>query len=1092
MAIVQLAGSAVWLDYSIGLGRTLGIISFFERSQVLVRSFGAGLSVCNDVWQLNGHKYDLKNQEYEVYMAPVIYGKEKFYHGLAINRNFGSKLMAITEETREMQVYHFLMQNYSLPLLKEWAPVLCEALHGNGYMKEGAVLTAPYENERELTVPIGGRDVRLREVRMASIHIREQQLKELVSKLIRSQAIQVTKKPQRPLDFKDMDSYFKRYGQTLIANLEKQITPLLPLDGNAGNFTLKSKRLYPQQIAQVHAGVALLEAGSYYIMNHGMGTGKTATSAAVCESYAVKKWLQKNPKAGLEDAYEKEGVICYRNIIMCPGHMVKKWEAEILQEVAYAKVHVISRFSQLTDLHMQGPERRAKEFYIISKDFCKLSFQSIPVPEKQREKRVFVKKCASCSAVISSPGRSCPRCGHRSYRLVATPYKEEGMVCPSCNQLLFSYQSHFFTMQDERTPLRPMDFSVHNKKNDKCFYCGEELWKPFVSNIGSYKKPAWVRATFYANKAKKGEKTVWVHRDYMDEYCAGVAGQQPLSVIDTRVHQGIRKFSPALFIKKKLKGFFDIAIFDEAQDFKGGFTGQGHAMHVLSNVCRKSILLTGTISGGKANHLFYTLFRLDPARMRKMGYQYKDELKFSRTYGKVEAVFEYTAADDKTYRECCKGAQIGEPRIRPGISPLLFTDFLLDRTTYLDLSDMSKYLPALKEQVVSVMPETKEEARMVSEYHSIIDALRKKRRDKGGHALLSAMLQFSLSYLDHPYNVPPILSPYDGSIISEPGSYDQFGDVTSYDALSAKERKLVDLVCSEQADGRNVIIYAEYTASADTCVTYRLKAVIEKFCNLEGKVTVLESSSTTAVKREEWMHEQAAWGTKVFITNPRCVATGLDFCFTENGVFYNYPTLVFFQIGYSLLVAWQASRRAHRLNQTEECRVYYMAWRQSAQEAAIYLIAEKMAATSAIQGKFSVEGLSAMANGADSRLQLAAALADMDRFSGDKLQEMFDVLSHDDDNGAYEGYKPMLLFRELVGMEDTMDAPGSIRAGQPDITDLLETFMITPGEETPAADTAAGTVTAGPLVKVTLSILVAEKKTKKRVAEGQFSLAELF
>lgn len=149
----------------------------------------------------------------------------------------------------------------------------------------------------------------------------------------------------------------------------------------------------------------------------------------------------------------------------------------------------------------------------------------------------------------------------------------------------------------------------------------------------------------------------------------------------------------------------------------------------------------------------------------------------------------------------------------------------------------------------------------------------------------------------------------------------------------------------------------------------------------------------------------------------RWVLTLLDFCFKQNGIVYNYPTLIFYQLGYSLFTIWQASRRHYRLNQREECRTYYMAVAGTVQQAVIGLIAQKMAATSAIQGKFSVEGLSAMAQGVDVKLKLAQALSNMDEQNGANLQEMFDVLQNDNDNDEmyYGKYRMMLTFKELLG-----------------------------------------------------------------------------
>ena len=99
-----------------------------------------------------------------------------------------------------------------------------------------------------------------------------------------------------------------------------------------------------------------------------------------------------------------------------------------------------------------------------------------------------------------------------------------------------------------------------------------------------------------------------------------------------------------------------------------------------------------------------------------------------------------------------------------------------------------------------------------------------------------------------------------------------------------------------------------------------------------------------------------------------------------------------------------------------ECRTYYMAYEGTAQAKVIELIAEKQVATAAIQGKFSVEGISAMAEGVDARVALASSLADQDVKSGNALQKMFDVL-HSSDKQA-EAYVTMQVYEELLGKEE--------------------------------------------------------------------------
>lgn len=1084
-------GSIVHLDFILlSKGNDAGVVSYFDRSLSSVKSFGAMLTLGNVLD--TGERNVKTDGEYETFIQPVFFGKEKFYHALSVAKDCGTKLFMYTKENRGRQFYDFLMQNFDLPLMAEWGETLFSYFYEKGDVSDGTKLVRGDFSVTE-EIPYHEKMIPLREIELSVVMITDESLKEGVSELLQSGRIHITDEPQQKLQFTNMDEYFKEYGPSLVKNLEDTLSPLRPLDGEAHDFTLNTMRLYPQQLAQVNGDVALLENGKYAILNHGMGTGKTITAPSVVESFFVRKFLRTNPKATLEDAYKDPHAINYRNIIMCPGHLVQKWADEIRNQVPYAKVTILREFSQLVELRERGRERSGKEYYVLSKDFCKLSYQSIPSPTKRRTGAVKTKTCADCGAVFVTPGKTCPSCGSTSVKL-STKLGETvtGMVCPHCNNVLIPYAAPTQAVSSDGTQgLDHTEFTGQNTKNSRCYYCDEELWQPFVANLGNKKPQKWMRATYYANKAHKGTKTVWAHKDYMPELNAHF-GEIPIRVMEDR--SGARKYAPAEFIKRYLKGYFDIAIFDEIQDLKGGFTGQGHAMHALIKASKKQLALTGTIAGGMASHLFYTLFRLEPKRMIERGFKYTDELAFSKAYGKVETTFEYSGSPDGDFLASCKGQQKTQPKVKPGISPLIFMDFLLDRTTFLDLSDMSKYLPKFKEQVISV-PAEGEEQEIFGEYRRVTDGLAGLSRSGEGMAILSTMLQFSLSYLDKPYGRLPIKSAISGTVLAEPENFDEYMQTDDYGMLLSKEKKLIRLIREEQSEGRNVVIYCEYTGADSMCVTYRLKEIIEKHCNLKGKVEVLESSSPQASKREAWMRKKATQGTKVFITNPRCVATGLDFCFTVDGVAYNYPTLIFYQLGYSLFTTWQASRRAYRLNQTKECRTYYMAWSGSAQEAVISLIAEKQAATSAIQGKFSTEGLAAMANGVDSRMKLAQAMADMDSITGNGLQEMFDVLGADNgEDTSYSNYKPMLLYKELIGEEAVPEGDfDTVKTGQFTLMDLLGITKNEAKEKSesdkpmePVITTVTSTITLKPVLTV---ITTATGKTKKaRAVSGQLSL----
>lgn len=1045
--MIKVGGLTASLDFLIAAEKyNPGIISFYDRSLAIIKSIGASLNANWGEVFVNGKSFFVSGK-YEVIISPIITGKDKYYHAIAISKLLNSKLFICKVGEEEEAFYSFLMNQFNLPLMKKWSRELFNWCLSKHYIisDENVRLLKGSNSNSSIT--------ELDELRIYAVRLDNERLESCVKSLFKQKRINITNTPQEKLTLTNMDTYFKKYGKSLVENLEKTIHPLTELNGNIDSFVFKHMRLFPQQAAQVNGVFKLLDRSSYVLLNEGMGTGKTPQAAGLCEGYFVRKYLKANPDKTLKDAYIKDGIIKYRNIVMCPGHIVKKWANHIRKEIPYAKVTILNDFSQLLEIKKRGIERTEREFYVISKDFAKLSYQKKPIPTKRRYYYIMKKVCLDCESDVYTPGKICPHCNSSNISFVKSGYKGTGMVCPECNNILIPYKTAKLQNNldgDEITqPLDHTSFTHQCDSNSKCYYCDSELWQPHVANLGNTgKSNIWYRVTHYANKARKNTKTVWVHRSYDNEYF-NLIGEKPLNIIDTNVYQGTRKVAPGVYIKKQLKGFFDFAIFDEVHELKSGTSAQANCMSAIISASKKHLALTGTIAGGMANHIFYLIFRLDPSRMISKGYKWDNEVKFSEKYGVIERKFEANDTDGQ-YNSSSRGRQKGSPSVRPGISPLIFMDFLLDKTVFLDLSDLSKYLPPLKEKVELVeIPKYIEtpngdvienpECAMLKGYNIVIHSLKMLSRQKdGGRGILSTMLQFSLSYLDKPYGVSPILSPKTGAIIAKPYNYPSYANPNN---LLSKEKKLIEIVNKEQKEGRNIVVYAEFTGSPETCVSYRLKEILELHCNLKGQVEIIDSSYPAASKREEWMHKKAAEGIKVFITNPRNVETGLDFCFDYKGVSYNFPTLIFYQMGYSLFTIWQASRRHYRLNQRKECRTYYLAVKNTIQEAVIGLIAEKMAATSAIQGKFSTEGLSAMANGIDARMKLAQALSDMDNSTGSDLQGMFDVINQDDfDDSKYKNYRPMLTLEELLGDDYGVDKTVEEMSQDIDINGIMELF----------------------------------------------------
>lgn len=146
-----------------------------------------------------------------------------------------------------------------------------------------------------------------------------------------------------------------------------------------------------------------------------------------------------------------------------------------------------------------------------------------------------------------------------------------------------------------------------------------------------------------------------------------------------------------------------------------------------------------------------------------------------------------------------------------------------------------------------------------------------------------------------------------------------------------------------------------------------------------------------------------------------------------------------------MITIWQSSHRHYRLNQTEECRTYYLVSERTIQVDAVELVATKEVATSSIQGHFSAEGLYTMARGIDPRVILAQSVADKSEKKEQGLRKMMDVLNErNNQDREMVSYKKMMVFSELTGLSEVpvLDDPFGeyeMATGR-DILDLVFAF----------------------------------------------------
>ena len=426
-----------------------------------------------------------------------------------------------------------------------------------------------------------------------------------------------------------------------------------------------------------------------------------------------------------------------------------------------------------------------------------------------------------------------------------------------------------------------------------------------------------------------------------------------------------RRYSKAEFIKRYLGGMWDLFIADEVHELKGGTTAQGQAFADLACSSKRVLAMTGTLMGGYSTNLFYLLWRLMPRQMRREKMEFGRSMQFAKAYG----VLEKTYSRETSYNQ----ASIGGTRVRllntkekPGISPLILTDFLLERTVFLRLSDVATALPSYEEEVVTVdmLPEQEDE------YKAFEDTLVSEVRAalaRGDHRLLGKMINSLFAYPDGARRGETVVQ-VDVNPLTMEATERVVAEAASIDAeLLPKEEELLELLRKEIARGRKCLVCLEHTGTRDLIPDLKERIEAAGF-----RPVILRSTTTDTENREAWLKKKVSdEDFDVLITNPRLIQTGLDLL--------DFPSMIFFQTGYSIFTLRQASRRSWRIGQDKDVRVFYMAYGDTVQEKALKLIASKLETALAVEGDLSDKGLSALANSESSMLfALARELLDDD------------------------------------------------------------------------------------------------------------------
>ena len=699
-----------------------------------------------------------------------------------------------------------------------------------------------------------------------------------------------------------VSSYLKAFGPALASRIRGQFRPLFdpaaePLSDSVQtlNRFVRQTAGYPLYPAQLAAAEAL---------KRRLHRGKFALLVAECGSGKSKTGSL------AQQAYFLPANRKRLHIVLCPAHMTGKWVRELGETIPdsfAAAVHTPADFDALYERFARGGRTA---FAVLSKEHARDGYMRRPAVHWNGRRQGFL--CPDCGAVIQ---RNMLGCGEK-----------------------------------QQINAEPSYFRTETRANRKCGACGAVLW----TATHAAEQSEWARISHLG----------YVHRRFARQArdaCKTRAAQEQVEELIrhpdciTHAHGACRRFPLSTYIKNKYRGRIDGLIADELHQYAAD-SGQGDAMGELFDAAKKCVGMTATLINGYASGIFYLLYRVCAPLMERDGQSYRRPAAFAGEYGVIETVYETSEGGYHSNRRTVRRKK--REKQLPGVSPLVYSRFLLENAVFLSLADMGKELPEYEEIPVPVLlppAQQKEYERLESAFRDILkDRSRDMRRI--AQRLLSVYLNLLLAYPDQPYGHEPVVHPNTGNILLRPE------DAGLPDEQSEKDKYVLELIQRKLAGGERVLLYVNW-------VRLDSRTRLLRLLTGNGVRAALLEEKVPPGKREQWVEDRLDEGLQVLITNPNLVETGLDL--------NAFTTLIFYDTAFKLFTFRQASRRSWRINQTApRVEVYIMYYRGTMQERAVRLMANKLAAAGVIEGALTDEGLAAMSEAQDMTALLARELAE--------------------------------------------------------------------------------------------------------------------
>ncbi|RJG21368.1 helicase-related protein [Paenibacillus thiaminolyticus] len=421
-------------------------------------------------------------------------------------------------------------------------------------------------------------------------------------------------------------------------------------------------------------------------------------------------------------------------------------------------------------------------------------------------------------------------------------------------------------------------------------------------------------------------------------------------------------------VLKKMNKYFDLYICDEAHQCKAEDSGRGYAFAQMVAASKHVLMLTGTVTNGKSTSIKELLWRTDAKSLLQAGITYESGVQeWASRFGKLEKVVSVEEGDEGVItKRKRRGQQVREAA---GIAPQLTANFLLHKSGFLELSDLGLPLVKLKEIPVFIDMDEEHKQKYMFFHKRLYDTCKSVSSGRDSVGVWSKFNPSTIMYGDRPDLGAKVV--IGEECIIAPALEGE---------LHAKERWLVDLVRKELNENRRVTIYNNFTGG------YEMNQRLHDILTRSGiRCCILDEPNTEL--RQERLYELESDEVPVIITNMKLVEVGLDLMY--------WNTIIFYQLNYEVSTVRQSSRRAWRIGQEKECRVYYPVYNGTQQMTQFVHVMHARGHALMVEGRLDKSDLAEFSR--DSQSALASDLASC--FASNNLVDTWNRLATKDLEG---------------------------------------------------------------------------------------------